>query len=139
MSAARRLAFNDRKELTPGTRAASSSVLIKPIVVDEVDSSQIIKRLGQQFLPPGAVLGLQHGQQLLMVELAGIVEVHLHILAEGLVALRHGVVQISHGHDVAHLERFLLLHQKLHHDLQCRAFPLEHARTPQSASPSMPG
>ena len=102
--------------------------LDQPVVVDEVDSSLIVKRLGQQFFSPGAVLGFQHRQQLLVVELAGVVEVDLHVLAEGLVAVRHGVVQVAHRHDVAHLERFLLLHQELHHDLQRRALALEHAR-----------
>ncbi len=47
---------------------------------------------------------------------------------ERFIPFRDGVEQIAHWHDVAQLERVLLLDQQLEHDLQRRPFTLQHRR-----------
>ena len=102
--------------------------LDQPIVVHEIHPRRVLKRPSQQLLTPRPVLRFQHRQQLLTVQPARVVEVHLHVLAERLVALRDGVIQIAHRHDVADFQRRLLIDQDLEHHLQRRAFALQHAR-----------
>ena len=126
-SAASFSAFRPRSDSTSGTRADSSSVFTSRSSLRKADPPRVV--VGQLSRSPrgDAVLLLQHRQQLLVVEPLGVVEVDRHVLAEGLVAVGHHVEQVAHGHHVAHLERLAVVHQELHHHLQGRPLPLEHA------------
>ena len=119
-------AFRPRSDSTSGTSADKQQRLHQPVVVAEGRPPRVV--VGQRLdLFAAAVLLLQHRQQLLVVEPLGVVEVDRHVLAEGLVAVGHDVEQVAHGHHVAHLERLAVVHQELHHHLQGRPLPLEHA------------
>ena len=119
-------AFRPRSDSTSGTSADKSSVFMSRSSLRKAARSRVV--VGQHLdLFTSAVLLLQDRQQLLVVEPLGVVEVDGHVLAERLVAVGHDVEQVAHGHHVAQLERLAVVHQELHHHLQGRPLPLEHA------------
>ena len=114
------------QRLDLGHQRRQEQRLHQPVVVAEGRPLRVV--VGQCLdLFAAAMLLLQDRQQLLMVEPLGVVEVDRHVLAEGLVAVGHDVEQVAHGHHVAQLERLAVVHQELHHHLQGRPLPLEHA------------
>ena len=57
------------------------------------------------------MLPLQHGQQPLVVQTLGVLEMQAHALGERLVTLGNRVVQIPHGDQLAQLQIGAPVHQ----------------------------
>src|SRR5207249_11762271 len=71
---------------------------------------------------------LQNRQQLLVVQALGIVEMDRHLLAEGFVAVRDGIKEVSGRNDIADAKCVALLDKKLNHHLQRSSLALEDTR-----------
>ena len=74
------------------------------------------------------MLPLQHGQQPLVVQALGVLEMQAHALGERLVALGNRVIQIPHGDQLAQLQIGAPVHQQLKHQFQSRALALQRGR-----------
>ncbi len=74
-----------------------------------------------------AVLLLEYGQKLLVIDPLGVIEVDRHFLAKRLVPVGDDVEQVTHRNDVADFERLSVIDQELHHDLERGPLALKHA------------
>ena len=79
------------------------------------------------------------GQQLVLVELLGVLEVHPHHVGERLVAVGHHVPEVAQRDHVAQPQRVAPIDQQLEHDLQGGALPLRARWTRPPAPGSGPG
>ena len=114
---------------TPWTRADSSRLLMSRSSFSNRCSllGDLRVRLGPLpvHLQVDLVLLLQHRQQLVLVELLGVLEVHPHHVGERLVAVGHHVPQVAQRNHVAQPQRVPPIDEQLEHDLEGRAFPLQ--------------
>lgn len=74
------------------------------------------------------VLLLQHGQELRLVELLGVLEVYPHHVGERFVAVSHNIPEVAQRNDIAQTQSVAPVDEKLKHDLEGGAFPLQRTR-----------
>ncbi len=100
----------------------------QPGVVAEGDCALIGDRQRRQRFFADAVLLFEQRPQLADVEALRVLEVLPHPFAERLVAFGDHVEEITHGNQVAQLQRVALAHQQLQHDLERGALALQQRR-----------